>query len=121
MRGRPPRRPGTSRDGPPGRLGRLGRRGRMSAIPRLTFGLYPGSATGSDSSNLVAGPPDDPNRILAALRALQGDGRPLIVRGYEPFCDWPSDRPVTRRTPEDLAQYAGEGRRLDVVVMFQSA
>src|SRR3954454_19110231 len=95
--------------------------GVKPAPPRLTFGLYPGSATGSDSSTLLAGPPDDPARILGALRNLQGDGRPLIVRGYEPYCDWPSDTPVTRRTPEDLAQYAGEGRRLDVVVLFQSA
>ena len=34
------------------------------AAPRLTFGIYPGSATGSDSPEMLVGPPDDPARIL---------------------------------------------------------
>jgi hypothetical protein len=57
---------------------------RSEDAPRLTFGIYPGSITGSDSPHMLVGPPDDPARIQAALGALQGDGRPFLVRGYIP-------------------------------------
>jgi hypothetical protein len=87
----------------------------------LTFGIYPGSATGSDQPHMLVGPPDDPARIQAALGALQGDGRPFLVRGYIPYHDASSTRPVTGPTPGDLEQYAQDGRRLDVVLQFQSA
>ena len=92
-----------------------------SSAPRLTFGIYPGSATGSDSPEMLVGRPDEPARIQAALRDLQGDGRPFIVRGYIPFHDSSSARPLTTPTPVDVEQYARDGRRLDVVLQFQSA
>src|SRR5436190_2627767 len=96
-------------------------RPRPEDAPRLTFGIYPGSATGSDQPQMLVGPPDDPARIQAALGELQGDGRPFLVRGYIPYHDSPSTRPVTSPTPADVEQYARNGRRLDVVLQFQSA
>ncbi len=96
------------------------RRGPRDA-PRLSFGIYPGSGTGVDSLEMQVGPPDEPARIQAALDDLQGDGRPFIVRGYIPYHDASSTRPVTSSTPKDVAQYARDGRRLDVVLQFQSA
>ncbi len=94
---------------------------RSEAAPRLTFGIYPGSATGSDSPEMLVGRPDEPVRIQAALDDLQGDGRPFIVRGYIPFHDSTSARPLTKPTPADVEQYSRDGRRLDVVLQFQSA
>ena len=43
---------------------------RSQDAPRLTFGIYPGSATGSDSPQMLVGPPDEPARIQAALGEL---------------------------------------------------
>lgn len=89
--------------------------------PRLRFGIYPGSATGSDQPHVLVGAPDDPGRIQHALHELQGDRAPLIVRGYIPYSDSPSSWPVTSSTPEKVEQYARDGRRLDLVLQFQSA
>jgi hypothetical protein len=93
---------------------------RSEDAPRLIFGIYPGNATGSDSPHMLAGPPDDPVRIQAALSELQDDRERLLVRGYIPYADSPSARPVTRPTPEDVEQYARDGRRLNLVLQFQS-
>jgi hypothetical protein len=89
--------------------------------PRVVFGIYPGSATGSDSPEMLVGPPDDPARIQAALNELQGNRGTLIVRGYLPFHDATSTRPFTSPTPRDVEQYARDGRRLNVVLQYQSA
>jgi hypothetical protein len=93
---------------------------RSEDAPRLVFGIYPGSATGSDNPHVLVGRPDDPSRIQAALGELQGDGRPFLVRVYIPYHDTPSARGVTTPTPIDVEQYARDGRRLDVVLQFQS-
>jgi hypothetical protein len=89
---------------------------------RPTFGIYPGSAVGDDSGEVVSGPPDDPARIARALEDLQGrDGRPLLVRAYRVFAD--ADDPDRRspvESPADPARYAGRGRRLDLVAQYQS-
>ena len=58
--------------------------GSAEYAPHLSFGIYPGSATGSDSPEMLVGRPDDPDRIQATLDDLQGHERPLIVRGYIP-------------------------------------
>lgn len=100
--------------------------------PPLTFGIYPGGATGTDAgpdgaghpteSGIAAGPPDDPERIHDALRTLQGgEDRPFVVRGYVPFHDPSAPLPATLRTPENVERYARDGRRLDLVAMFHSA
>jgi hypothetical protein len=82
----------------------------------MEFGIYPGGVTGDDKGDLAAGPADDPAEILAALRALRA-GRPFLVRGYLAFTDPGRHR---TQTPQSLEQYAGEGRRLDVVAQYQS-
>ncbi|OLT31573.1 hypothetical protein BJF79_36820 [Actinomadura sp. CNU-125] len=82
----------------------------------MEFGIYPGGITGDDEGGLATGPADDPAEILAALRDLQGDG-PFLVRGYCGFTD--PGRPRTE-TPQDVERYAGDGRRLDIVVQYQS-
>ncbi|HEY8526895.1 MAG TPA: hypothetical protein VIL48_18125, partial [Acidimicrobiales bacterium] len=91
--------------------------------PRLRFGIYPGGAAGDDRGGLATGPPDDPERIVAALRRLQGPARhPLLVRAYTSFRDDTDDAddPGISTTPADALRLVGEGRRLDLVVQFQS-
>jgi len=87
---------------------------------RLRFGIYPGSAAGDDSGGIAAGPPDDPDRMLTALRRLQGPARrPFLVRAYTRFHD-DVDVPAMSTTPTGALRLVGEGRRLDLVVQFQS-
>lgn len=83
----------------------------------MEYGIYPGGITGDDEGGLATGPADDPAKILAALRELQAGG-PFLVRGYRGFTDPGRPRP---ETPQDVERYAGEGRRLDLVVQYQSA
>ncbi len=87
----------------------------------LTFGIYPGGSTGTESG-LADGPPDDPTHIQEALRVLQGDvNQPFIVRGYEHFQDSPSvTTPNVLPSPIRVEQYIRDGRRLDLVVRFLS-
>lgn len=94
----------------------------MATFPEprpLIFGIYPGSATGEEGAAPILS--DDPVQIRAALDRLQGFSRQLMVRGYVPFKDSPSDRRSVHETPQEFEQYASESRRLDVVLQFQSA
>jgi hypothetical protein len=85
----------------------------------VRFGVYPGGVAGA-AGELAVGPPDVPERIVAALAALQGErARPLTVRAYEVFADGPGA--AARRTPADPERYVAEGRRLDLVVQYQSS
>lgn len=88
----------------------------------MLFGIYPGSVTGDDTGGVAAGPPDDPERIIAALAELQGrDGRPFLVRAYLGYSDdTPSGVPHPTVTPADAERYAGRGRRLDLVAQYRS-
>jgi hypothetical protein len=89
---------------------------------RLTFGIYPGSAAGSDTGEVVSGPPDDPARIVSALEELQGrDRHPLVVRAYRVFADADDrDRRPPAENPLAPVRYTGQGRSLDLVVQYQS-
>ncbi|MFI5801657.1 hypothetical protein [Streptomyces sp. NPDC051561] len=89
----------------------------------LLFGIYPGGVTGDDAGGLAGGPPDDPARVTEALNRLQGrPGHPFLVRAYVGFDDTtPPDGPHPTATPADAAQYAVEGRRLDLVAQYRSA
>jgi len=89
---------------------------------RLTFGIYPGSAAGSDTGEVVSGPPDDPARIVSALDELQGrDRHPLVVRAYRVFADADDrDRRSPAENPLAPVRYTGQGRSLDLVVQYQS-
>lgn len=83
----------------------------------FTFGIYPGALLGSDTGIVYPVSPDQPERITAALRQLQGDAPTLLVRAYRPFtAGAPVDGPAT---PADPARYLGEGRRLDLVLQYR--
>jgi hypothetical protein len=85
----------------------------------VRFGVYPGGVAGA-AGELAVGRPDVPERIVAALDELQGEpGRPLTVRAYEVFADSPGA--AARQTPADPKRYVAEGRRLDLVVQYQSS
>jgi hypothetical protein len=47
----------------------------------LTFGVFPLGLAGSPGG-VAAGPPDDIDQIVRAVRDLQGDGPPLLARMY---------------------------------------
>jgi hypothetical protein len=86
----------------------------------LVFGIYPGGDNGGDEG-LIQGRPADPAAIQQALAHLQGRAPGFVVRVYERFCDASDVSGRPQRTPEAYAQYARDGRRLDLVLMFQSA
>jgi hypothetical protein len=81
----------------------------------LTFGIYPGSATG-----MSAGPPDDPTRIQDALAKLQAPGRLFLVRGYMPYHGSSTNMNANiEATPANVVQYIRNGRKLDLVLQFR--
>lgn len=94
----------------------------LPAHDGLLFGIYPGGATGDDTGNVIGGPPDDPALIASALDRLQGrPGRPFLVRAYVTFDDTTRlGTPHATATPADAAQYAVQGRTLDLVAQYQS-
>lgn len=94
----------------------------MKSTPyaQFSFAIYPGGEAGGDDG-LVQGLPDDPRQIIACLDDLQGSGNPLVVRAYERFSDPDNRSRWAAQTPRNYEQYAGNGRKLDLVVMFQSA
>ncbi|RSS80285.1 hypothetical protein EF918_14350 [Streptomyces sp. WAC06614] len=84
----------------------------------LTFGIYPGALLGDDQGVVHPVRPDDPDRINAALDALQGEAAPLVVRAYRSFAvTVPADR--TPPTPADPQDYLRHGRTLDLVLQFR--
>ncbi|GIE87591.1 hypothetical protein [Actinoplanes regularis] len=52
----------------------------------LTFGIYPGGLGVTDDDLVTQGPPEDSEKIAAALDALHGDN-PFLVRGYVHYDD----------------------------------
>ncbi|HLV98952.1 MAG TPA: hypothetical protein VKT82_09770 [Ktedonobacterales bacterium] len=89
-----------------------------SYTPPFIFGIYPGSVTSADTR--LAGRPDEPTRIQAALSQLQTPDQPLLVRGYLHFKgSLPSEKASTTGTPHAVEQYAQEGRKLDLVLCFR--
>ena len=87
--------------------------------PQFLFGIYPGGAAGSDDG-VLAGPPDDPAHVEEALRLLQGNAQPFIIRAYERYSDADEPSRWPQCSPNDYEKYVQDGRRLDLVVMFQS-
>ncbi len=83
----------------------------------FTFGIYPGALLGSDTGIVHPVSPDQPERISAALRQLQGDARTLLVRAYRPYsASPPRDVPPT---PADPVRHLGRGRKLDLVLTYR--
>ncbi|GIG68985.1 hypothetical protein [Phytomonospora endophytica] len=78
----------------------------------MIFGIYPGGALGDDQGRVLSGPPDDPAAITKALDELGV----TLVRGYRTYtgaADTPS-------TPDRVEQYVTPGRKLDLVLQYQS-
>ncbi|MEV6979105.1 hypothetical protein [Kitasatospora sp. NPDC093806] len=82
----------------------------------FTFAIYPGGLLGDDTGLIAPARPDDPARITAALRELQGAAPTLLVRAYRSF---PASA-ATPPTPAEPERYATEGRRLDLVLQFRA-
>ncbi|MER6300679.1 hypothetical protein ABT247_14065 [Kitasatospora sp. NPDC001539] len=78
----------------------------------FTFGIYPGGLVGDDTGLIEPVRPDDPARITAALRELQGGEAGLTVRAYRMY-------PDGAHTPERPEQYAVEGRELELVLQYR--
>ncbi|MEU6973681.1 hypothetical protein AB0A71_39360 [Kitasatospora aureofaciens] len=78
----------------------------------FTFGIYPGGSLGDETGLIEPVRPDDPGRITAALRELQGDAEEFLVRAYRSYA---ADE---HRTPERPERYATDGRKLDLVLQF---
>ena len=83
--------------------------------PPLVFGIYPGGLSGSDDG-VAVGRPDDRILIQEALTTLQDGLTPCVVRA----CEGSRDAAAPSCTPEGYERYAGDGRQLDLVLMFQS-
>ncbi|MFJ8430302.1 hypothetical protein ACIQ9P_03255 [Kitasatospora sp. NPDC094019] len=81
----------------------------------FTFGVYPGGLLGDGSGVITPVRPDDPARITAALRELQGTAPTLLVRAYRSYPPGPDLPPA----PADPERYLGEGRRLDLVLQYR--
>jgi hypothetical protein len=88
------------------------------SAPPLIFGIYPGSTAGLElDGKVIAGPPDQPEQINAALAQLQPRGRPFMVRGYAHYV---GRQTLLLETPSDMAQYAVDGRQLDLVLCYRT-
>lgn len=82
----------------------------------FVFGIYPGSAVGEDPG-LLKGKPDDPQQILKALKKLQGVKSSFLVRSYLHYV---GDGKTANYTPVNPEQYIADGRKLDLVLCFQT-
>lgn len=78
----------------------------------MIFGIYPGGALGDDQGRILTGRPDDP----AAVREALDDLGVSLVRGYRAYTG--GEREPS--TPEHVEQYVRPGRRLDLVLQYQS-
>lgn len=83
---------------------------------KFVFGIYPGSAVGEEPG-LLKGKPDNPKHILKTLDNLQGTKSSFLVRSYIHYI---GDGKTGNRTPVNPEQYAINGRKLDLVLMFQA-
>ncbi|MDB5186132.1 MAG: hypothetical protein JWL85_655 [Candidatus Saccharibacteria bacterium] len=82
----------------------------------MEFGIYVGSATGSDEG-LLQGKPDNPSAINSALDTLQGDAATLLARAY---LHYKGNSKSANHTPFRPEQYAIHGRKLDLVICYQT-
>ncbi|MEV0650909.1 hypothetical protein AB0I28_37230 [Phytomonospora sp. NPDC050363] len=78
----------------------------------MIFGIYPGGALGDDQGRVLTGSPDDPSAVAEALDEL-GVG---LVRGYLTY----TGEGTGPSTPERFELYVAPGRRLDLVLQYQS-
>lgn len=86
----------------------------MAEMSPLRFGVFPLGVAGTPDG-LASGPPDDPERIAAALAQLQGEGRPWLIRMYTVWTGADS----TRSCLEQLAWWAAQPWDLDIVLCYR--
>jgi hypothetical protein len=79
----------------------------------MQFGIYPGTVTDVEEG-MPKGKPEVPSKIQEALNLLQGNASSLLVRSYIHYGK------IERHTPTNPEQYAINGRKLDLVLCFQS-
>ena len=81
----------------------------------LRFGLFPLGLAGAPGG-LASGPPDDFDKVSDAVRRLQGDGPPLLIRMYVSWTGVDS----TRDALAQVGQLAGaEGVSWDLVLAYR--
>jgi hypothetical protein len=80
----------------------------------LRFGVFPLGLAGTPDG-LAFGPPDDPDRIAAALDRLGGPGRPWMIRMYTVW----GGAGTTRMCLAQLARLAGRSADLDIVLCYR--
>lgn len=68
----------------------------------LTYGLFPLGVAGSPDG-VASGPPDDFDQIEQAVKHLQGDGPPLLVRMYVAWTGTPSTEAVLGQVQDLVA------------------
>jgi hypothetical protein len=82
----------------------------------MKFGIYPRSATGTDTG-LATGKPDDPVLINKAFDEMEKNGASIIVRGYIQYL---GDTELDFETPENLIQYSTQKRKIDLVICYRA-
>jgi hypothetical protein len=83
----------------------------------MKFGLYIGSAAGTDK-DLAIGAPDDPAAIQSILEKLEGNRHPLIIRGYIPYL---GDGKTGMEAPQNIMHYATPKRKIDLVLCYRAS
>jgi len=82
----------------------------------MKFGLYIGSAAGTDK-DLAVGKPDDPAAIHDTLSKLENNLHPLVTRGYIHYL---GDGKTGNEAPENIIQYATPSRKIDLVLCYRA-
>lgn len=82
----------------------------------FSFGIYPGSATGTEGG-LIRGLLDQPQAIIKALNELQPPDKPFIVRAYMVYIGGGTIEAIT---PGDFVQYMASNRKLDLVLCYRA-
>jgi len=83
----------------------------------MQFGIYPGSVSTDVEEGMPKGRPEQPSLIQEALNRLQGDALSFLVRSYLWYIGEGKTKHPTPMNPE---QYAINGRKLDLVLCFQT-
>jgi hypothetical protein len=82
----------------------------------MKFGLYIGSAAGTDK-DLAVGKPDDPAAIHNVLNELESNEHPIVIRGYIHYL---GDGKIGNEAPENIIQYATATRKIDLVLCYRA-
>ena len=75
----------------------------LAGAPKLTFGIYPGGALGTNAG-VLSDKTNDPARIIDMIGRLQKNSKPFIVRCYLHYTDSQPDWTGRSSQPEDFLQ-----------------